>query len=60
MRSYFQLLTSYATLSKIIHFCEPQFTNLCNNVLRFMCSKFVDSTKLYTTGDTELVITFYK
>lgn len=47
MSSYFQLLTSYSTLGKTIDFCEPQFTNLCNNVDIFVSSKYLDSIKLY-------------
>lgn len=65
MSSHFQLLTSYATLGKIVYLCEPQFTNLCKNVVKFMFSKFVDSTNLYHVTllcwrYKELVITFYK
>lgn len=65
MSLHFQLLTSYATLGKIVYLCEPQFTNPCENVVRFMSSKFVDSTKLYHITllcwrYKELVTTFYK
>lgn len=51
--SYFHLLTSYATLGKIIHLCELHFTNLCNYIVRFISSEFIVSTKLY------LIILFY-
>ena len=51
----FQLLTTYATLGKIVHFCEPQFTDLCNNGIRFISSKFVESIKVYIACHSALL-----